>query len=95
MTKQGLPGSCAGRAGTSFSTGLWKLRACSDALISGYRRHRPLADEAVERLPLFMAARGSTYLGWVHSRQAEPAARELTPVIVDLGLKAAQEYLGR
>jgi len=66
-----------------------------DALISGYRRHRSLADEAVERLPLFMAARGSTYLGWVHSRQAEPAARELTPVIVDLGLKAAQEYLGR
>jgi hypothetical protein len=40
-----------------------------------------------------MAARGSTYLGWVHSRQKEPAARELEPVIVDLGLKAAQEYL--
>lgn len=65
-----------------------------DALITGYRRHRPLDDEAVERLPLFMAARGSTYLGWVHTRQAEPAAQELTPVIVELGLKAAQAYLG-
>lgn len=64
-----------------------------EAMIAGYRRHRPLSEEAVRRLPLFLAARGSTYLGWIHTRQAEPAAQEMTPAIVELGVQAAEDYL--
>ena len=66
--------------------------AARDAVIAGYRRHRPLSEEAVGRLPLFLAARGSTYLGWIHTRQAEAAAREMTSAIVELGQQAAQDY---
>ena len=51
-----------------------------EALISGYRTERELPDEALARLPLFLAARGTTYLGWVHTRQGSETARELTPL---------------
>ena len=64
-----------------------------DALIAGYRQHRPLSDEHLRLLPLFLAARGTTYLGWMHTRHGEPAARELTPWIIDLAVAAAHDYL--
>ena len=35
------------------------------ALIEGYREFRSLANEELEQLPLFTAARSFTYLGWV------------------------------
>src|SRR5579864_52029 len=47
-----------------------------DALIEGYRHVRPLPQTQLACLPMFLAARGSTYLGWVHTRRNEPAARE-------------------
>ncbi|MDM0111433.1 phosphotransferase [Variovorax sp. J22R133] len=63
------------------------------ALIDGYRKVRPLSDEDAARLPMFLAARGTTYLGWVHERKNTQTARELTPFLVELACTAAQHYL--
>ena len=65
-----------------------------DAMIEGYRAHRHLPDEMLERLPTFMMARGFTYLGWVHTRYETETARELTPMLVDLACGLAEDYLG-
>lgn len=54
------------------------------ALIEGYREFRPLADEELEKLPLFTAARSFTYLGWAHTRAETETARELTPAFIDM-----------
>jgi Ser/Thr protein kinase RdoA (MazF antagonist) len=67
--------------------------AARDALIRGYRRERALSDEALGRLPLFLAARGSTYLGWVHTRPHTETARELTSFLVERACAVAVEYL--
>ncbi len=64
-----------------------------DALIAGYRRRRPLPDEHISLLPLFLAVRGTTYLGWVHTRHGEQVARDLTPQLIELALAAASDYL--
>jgi Ser/Thr protein kinase RdoA (MazF antagonist) len=63
-----------------------------DALIAGYRRHRPLPDEHLRLLPMFLAARGTTYLGWVHTRKGEATARELMPQLIELAEAAADDY---
>lgn len=65
-----------------------------DALIAGYRPLRPMPEAHLARLPMFLAARGSTYLGWVHTRRGEPVARELTPQLIELAVAAAEDYLG-
>jgi len=64
-----------------------------DALIEGYRRDRPLPEAHLARLPMFLAARGSTYLGWVHTRRNEHTAHELTPQLIEFAVAAAQDYL--
>jgi Ser/Thr protein kinase RdoA (MazF antagonist) len=64
-----------------------------DALVRGYRRERALPDVAIARLPLFLAVRGTTYLGWVHTRPGSETARELTPYLVERACAVAQEYL--
>ncbi|HEY6925445.1 MAG TPA: phosphotransferase [Steroidobacteraceae bacterium] len=63
-----------------------------EALIAGYRRHRALSDEHLKLLPMFLAARGTTYLGWVHTRKDEATARELTPQLIELAEAAADDY---
>ncbi|MCC7410930.1 MAG: phosphotransferase [Gammaproteobacteria bacterium] len=63
------------------------------ALIEGYRSHRPLSDAALASLPLFLTARGLTYLGWVHTRHETQTARELTPLLIDLACRCAQELV--
>ena len=63
------------------------------ALIDGYRKYRALPDAELERLPLFTLARGTTYVGWVHSRSETDTARELTPMILDLVCGLAESYL--
>lgn len=63
-----------------------------EALIRGYRSERKLPREALERLPLFLAVRGTTYLGWVHTRQGSETARELTPFLVERACAVAEEY---
>ena len=67
-------------------------RAC-EALIRGYRKHRPLTDEDLEMLPLFFLARGTTYVGWVHTRSETDTARELTPMLVEMACELADDYL--
>jgi Ser/Thr protein kinase RdoA (MazF antagonist) len=64
-----------------------------DALIEGYRRVRPLPEAHLARLPMFLAARGSTYLGWIHTRRNEPAAHEMTPQLIEFAVAAAEDYL--
>ena len=67
--------------------------AAREALIRGYRTERPLADAALERLPMFLAARGTTYLGWVHTREGTETARELTPFLIERACAVGETYL--
>ncbi len=64
-----------------------------EALIEGYREHRSLPDEQLSYLPLFLLARGFTYLGWAHTRNETTAARELGPMFIEMACKLAHEYL--
>ncbi len=63
------------------------------ATIAGYRAERRLPDAQLVLLPMFLAARGFTYLGWVHTRQETETARELTPMLVELACNVARVYL--
>jgi Ser/Thr protein kinase RdoA (MazF antagonist) len=63
------------------------------AVIAGYRSVRPLPDAHVRLLPLFLAARGTTYLAWVHTRQGEAVVQELTPQLIELAVATAEDYL--
>lgn len=67
--------------------------AIRDATIAGYRRERALPDEEVARLPMFLAARGSTYLGWVHTRSETETTREITSMLVELACTVAGHWL--
>ena len=62
------------------------------ALITAYREVRPLPEEDLDKLPLLMLARSFTYLGWVHTRNGQQEAQELTPLLVDMCLGAIQRY---
>lgn len=64
-----------------------------DALIRGYRSERELSEQTLEWLPLFLAVRGTTYLGWVHTRRGSDTARELMPFLVERACAVAEEYL--
>ena len=69
------------------------FETAKEAFVSGYRVHRPLSDEQLGQLPLFMAARSTTYLGWVHRRSHTNTAKTLTPVLIDYATSAVEEYL--
>ena len=64
-----------------------------EALITGYRKHRQLDEKTLELMPLFFLARGTTYLGWVHTRAETETAQELTPLILEMVCGLAEEYL--
>jgi Ser/Thr protein kinase RdoA (MazF antagonist) len=54
------------------------------ALIQGYRSIRPLPDEHLETLPLFMLLRSVTYIGWAGDRSDMPdTAERLTRYVAD------------
>lgn len=67
-------------------------RICSK-VIEGYRSVRPLRQRDLAALPLFFAARSTTYVGWVHTRQNTETAKELTPLIVEAAESICNEYL--
>ncbi len=48
-----------------FAPGFDALR---DALLEGYREHRPLATQDAEMLPVFLLIRGMAIMGWFHQR---------------------------
>jgi len=62
------------------------------ALLSGYRALKPLGGDELALLPLFLALRGATYLGWLHTRPGQ-AADELAPLLIERGCELAQAYL--
>jgi len=64
-----------------------------DPYIEGYRSERELSDEELSALPLFMMARATTYLGWVHTRKETETAQELTPMLVEMACSMAEDYL--
>jgi Ser/Thr protein kinase RdoA (MazF antagonist) len=64
-----------------------------DALIDGYRAQRALPDEILAKLPIFMMARGLTYLGWVHTREDSDVARELAPFVTGLACELASGFV--
>jgi len=76
-----------------FISGDGVFPAARAALIRGYRTQRALSDEALEWLPLFLAARGTTYLGWVHTRPGTETAREMTPYLIERACAVAEAYL--
>lgn len=67
--------------------------AARAALIAGYREVRPLSDAELAHLPLFLVARGFTYLGWVHTRSETQTAKELAPVLVEQATRLTEAYL--
>jgi len=78
-----------------FLTGDAIYPAARAGLIEGYRSERPLPDEMLDHLDTFMAARATTYLGWVHTRQGTETARDLTPFLVERACAVAEEWLDR
>jgi len=63
------------------------------ALIEGYREFRSLPDGMIEQLPLFLAARSFTYLGWVHTRQHTETAEVLSPMLIELCCQTCRDLL--
>lgn len=44
------------------------FEAVQEALLEGYREHRPLSDRDISLLPMFLLIRGMALIGWVHQR---------------------------
>lgn len=64
-----------------------------EALIAGYRTNRELSEQDLNKLPLFMALRGITYLGWLHTRQTEPAAQAMAPALISECMSTVKRYI--
>lgn len=65
-----------------------------EALIEGYCSRRPLTAEQLKLWPLFVLARATTYLGWVHTRPDTETARELTPMLIESACEIAEAWFG-
>ena len=76
-----------------FHIGEPHFDAITASLIAGYRTERELSDEHLAKLPTFLLARGTTYLGWAHTRGEMAIAREMTPVLVEGVCALARDYL--
>lgn len=64
-----------------------------DALVAGYRSLRELPDPVLATLPVFMAARGFTYLGWLHTRNHSDMTRDMGPALVARACRMAEAVL--
>lgn len=64
-----------------------------DSLIAGYRSVKDLSAKDLDALPLFMALRGLTYLGWLHTRRETQAAEELAPLLIGRACELSLVYL--
>ena len=85
--------------GFELATALYFLQddaryaAARAGLVAGYRVHRSLPDADLERLPMFLAARGFTYLGWVHTRPMSKDSLAITPLLIRLACRQAERLL--
>ena len=55
-------------------------------------REAKLPDTTNHRSKAYVA-RGTTYLGWVHTRPDSDTAREFTPVLIERACAVAEEFL--
>lgn len=76
-----------------FHLGQAYYEDASAAFFKGYAERRKLPDQCEELLPLFFLLRGTTYLGWGHTRREIAATHEMVPLIIALVDQMAQEYL--
>lgn len=63
------------------------------ALLAGYHAVKPLSEIDRSALALFLMLRGTTYLGWIHTRQGTPTAIEMTPMLIERACTLARAYL--
>lgn len=63
------------------------------ALVAGYREYRDLSDAMLAKLPVFMMARGFTYLGWVHTRPGSEEGKALAPYLTRLACGFADRFV--
>lgn len=75
-----------------FDQGETHYELMKQSLIDGYRSVRPLSDEQLSYLSMFLLARGTTYLGWVHTR-AESEEAGYAPEFIKRICLTADEYL--
>lgn len=61
------------------------------ALVEGYREHRPLPDEHLEKLPFLLMARALSYVGWAHTRRQ--TAGDMVPVVIAVSCELAEDLL--
>lgn len=65
------------------------------ALLEGYHSVKPLTPADRAALPLFLALRGMTYLGWLHTRQNAEINADLGPLVVERACQLARAFLSR
>ncbi|MCW8278484.1 phosphotransferase [Pseudomonas sp. PCH199] len=63
------------------------------ALLEGYHAVKPLTEADRQTLALFLMLRGTTYLGWIHTRQGTQTAIEMAPMLIERACRLAGEYL--
>ena len=76
-----------------FHLGQSYYEDASEAFFAGYAQCRRLPEQCQQLLPLFFLLRGTTYLGWMHTRREIASTHELVPVIIALVDQMAEEYL--
>jgi Ser/Thr protein kinase RdoA (MazF antagonist) len=67
--------------------------ASRDALLEGYRTSCELDPADLEMLPLLIALRIATYVGWVMTHPFTPAAQHRGEAITKRGVRAVAQYL--
>ena len=63
------------------------------AFVAGYRRHRQLSDEDLDRLPLFLALRAATYVGWIHTRSHTQFAKDTGGFVRRIAVDMVRRFL--
>ena len=63
------------------------------AFVAGYRSVRALPDDHLDRLPLFLALRGATYVGWMDPRSHTQYAKDLGPMVAAAAVEAIADLL--
>ncbi|USD67300.1 aminotransferase class III-fold pyridoxal phosphate-dependent enzyme [Vibrio sp. SCSIO 43136] len=64
-----------------------------DAILVGYMEVRPMDDNHLDKLPLFLFIRSVTYLGWMHTRRDSSTAKEMTGMVIEAATALAEQYL--
>ncbi len=63
------------------------------AMVEGYRSERSLPDSHLAFLPTFFMVRGLVYLGWLHTRRETKTAQLMTPILVEVVVALATDYV--